>query len=207
MTEESRQIVERLRAINTEEIAFIHEREPFRFLVTVILSASNTDIAAEKSAAKLFGALPTPKDIDDADISVVEDLIRSSGLSRNKSRSIKALAHVVVTEGKIPETIPLLTKIQGIGVKTANCYLVSVLGLPGVIVDTHFARTSFRLGLSNTDDRDKCYKYIRENYPDDMWSDMSMMVNKLGRDFCHARKPDCAGCPLADLCPSRSVSA
>ncbi len=187
-----------------EEIRFIKERNPFRFLCTVILSASSTDRQAEKAEHNLNSALPTPSDILSADISLIESLINGAGLSKSKARSIKALSEVYLREGKIPESIEELTRIPGIGVKTANCYLVDILSKPGVIVDTHFARVSHRLGLTSSENRSKVYKEIRESFPCEYWARLSMTLNLHGRLYCKARKPLCRDCMLSSICPSRA---
>ena len=139
-----------------------------------------------------------------AQSSQVEELIKSAGLYKNKARSIKALAEVTLREERIPETVEELIKIPGIGVKTANCYLVDILDKPGVIVDTHFARVVHRLGLTSTDDRDKVYREIRKEFDPSMWSRLSMTANLHGRKYCKARSPLCSTCFLSSICPSKA---
>ena len=204
MESKSIEIYKKLDNAYPERIAFIEQDDPFRFLCTVILSASSTDREAMKAEQALHERLPFPRDIAEADISLIESFIKSAGLFKNKARSIKALAEVYVERGMIPETIEELTRIPGIGVKTANCYLVDILKRPGVIVDTHFARVVFRLGLTSTDDRDKVYKEIRQKFDSALWSRLSMTANLHGRVYCKARKPLCSECFLSSICPSRA---
>ena len=187
-----------------KEIRFIKQSDPFRFLCTVILSASNTDESAVKAENNLHSVLKTPKEIADADLSVIEDLIRSAGLYKSKARSIKALSAVVVEKGMIPETIDELVKIPGLGVKSANCYL-EFIGKSAVIVDTHVKRVAFRLGLSEKDDATVVYNAIRREYDESLWSRISMTLNYHGRVCCHSRKPECDACPLSSICPSISA--
>lgn len=185
-----------------EKIEFIEEKDPFKFLSTVILSASNTDISAKRSADKLFSVFPDVDAICLANTEEIEDLIRSSGLYKNKARSIKALAQYIKENGKIPESVEELTAIPGIGVKTANCYL-GFLSRPAVIVDTHFARVSYRLGLVKKKDPASIYKEIRERYDEKIWYRMSMVLNLHGRVCCLAKTPKCKVCPVSMFCPSR----
>ena len=110
----------------------------------------------------------------------------------------------IVKKVAFPETVEELIKIPGIGVKTANCYLVDILDKPGVIVDTHFARVVHRLGLTSTDDRDKVYREIRKEFDPSMWSRLSMTANLHGRKYCKARSPLCSTCFLSSICPSKA---
>lgn len=193
--------ISKIFSIYPEEIEFIPADDPFRFLCTVILSASSTDEMALRSADKLFSSHPTAKDIAGLEEEEIASYIRSSGLTKSKARSIKALSRKASEEG-IPETLEELTRLPGIGEKTASCYLVSILKKPAVIVDTHFARVASRLGLVKATTRDAIYKEVKESYPEEIWARLSMTVNKHGRTYCFARKPDCNGCPLGELCPS-----
>ena len=183
-----------------EKIEFIPQDNPFKFLVTVILSASSTDIKACKGADDLFSIAPDAKAISELPVEEIERIIHFVGLGRSKSRSIKALATVAAESGS-PETLEELTRIPGIGEKTANCYLVNILDKPGVIVDTHFARTASRLGLVKATERNAIYKEIRKDFPPEIWSRLSMTVNLHGRTYCTARTPKCSDCPLNALCP------
>lgn len=204
MEKKSIEIFNKLNEAYPEKIEFITEKDPFRFLCAVILSASSTDREAMKAEERLHERYPDPASIAEASLEEIGSLIRSAGLYRNKARSIKSLAMVVVEKGCIPESIEELTRIPGIGVKTANCYLVDILRRPGVIVDTHFARVVYRLGLTTTNDRDKVYAEIRKSFDETMWSRLSMTANLHGRLVCKARAPECDACILSSICPSRA---
>ncbi len=203
MESKSIDILKILDSYYPEKIEFIKKGDPFRFLCTVILSASSTDAGAEKAEENLHSALDSPEKIAAEKPEVIEELIKSAGLKKGKARSIKALAEVVVREKGIPEDIESLTRIPGIGVKTANCYL-EYLGKPAVIVDTHVARVAKRLGITSTDNRDASYLEIRRIYDEADWSRISMTLNLHGRKICHARKPECIRCPLSSICPSKA---
>ena len=186
-----------------KDISFLPVISPFRFLVTVMLSASTTDRQAEKAAENFFSSYPDASAIAEADEDDIEALIHSAGLSRSKARNIKRSAAYIRDHG-LPESEEELVRLPGVGEKTAACYLVSVLGRPGVIADTHFVRVAKRLGLTDTDDRNKSAKEIREHFPESMWSRLSMALNLHGRVVCHA-KPDCPSCPVSAICPSSEV--
>ncbi len=183
-----------------EEISFLPVISPFRFLVTVMLSASTTDRQAEAAAERLFSSFPFPSDIAAASEDEIEVLIHSAGLSRSKARNIRKVASYVSEHG-LPEDEEELVRFPGVGEKTAACYLVSVLGRPGVIADTHFVRVAKRLGLTDTDDRIRSAREIRERFDPSLWARLSMTVNLHGRTVCSPR-PRCTECFLSGICPS-----
>ena len=198
------EIISKLDMVFPKEIEFLPCTEPFRFLVTVILSGSSTDKMAMISAEKLFGVFPSPKAISEAKRGEIEDLIHSSGLFRAKAKNIQELSKIVVERG-IPDTLEELVKLPGVGEKTASCYLQKVKGESAVVVDTHFERTAFRLGLTHTHDRIKACKEIKDTIDKEYWNRVSDTVNNLGRKFCRP-KPSCNQCPLSNLCPKVGVN-
>ena len=198
------EIISKLDLVFPKEIEFLPCTEPFRFLVTVILSGSSTDKMAMISAEKLFGVFPGPKAISEAKREEIEDLIHSSGLFRAKAKNIQELSKIVVERG-IPDTLEELVKLPGVGEKTASCYLQKVKGESAVVVDTHFERTAFRLGLTHTHDRIKACKEIKDTIDKEYWNRVSDTVNNLGRKFCRP-KPSCNQCPLSNLCPKVGVN-
>ena len=203
MTERDQRIFSIIDKHYPEEISFLPVISPFRFLVTVMLSASTTDRQAEKAAENLFSVYPDENAIAAADADDIEKLIRSAGLSKSKSKNIKGTAEAVAASG-LPDTMEGLMSLPGVGEKTASCYMHSILGRPAVIADTHFVRVAKRLGFTDTDDRNKSAKEIRERFPESMWSRLSMALNLHGRVVCHA-KPDCRSCPVSAICPSSEV--
>lgn len=189
-----------LNAKSPEKVFFLKQTEPFRFLVTVILSGSSTDRQAELSAERLFSTFPTLEELSMATEEQIGECIHASGLFRSKAHKISLLSKIVLEKG-IPNTMEELVELPGVGEKTAACYLSSVLGQPAVVVDTHFARTARRLGLTDTDDRAKAAQEIREKFPSEYWNRLSDTVNLLGRIYCRP-KPKCEECFMAKLCPS-----
>ena len=186
-----------------KEIEFLPCNEPFRFLVTVILSGSSTDKMAALSAERLFSQYPTPKAIKEAERERIEELIHASGLYRAKAKNIQELSKIVEMNG-IPDTLEELVKLPGVGEKTASCYLQRVLGVSAVVVDTHFQRTAYRLGLTDTHDRQKAAREIKERIDEVYWNRVSDTVNALGRKCCRP-KPKCQECPVEKLCPKVDI--
>ncbi len=187
-----------------EHISFLTEEDPWRFLITVMLSASTTDRQAAKAAEALFSRFPSPESVAAADTAAIEALIRPAGLSRIKAPRIKEVSAYIAENG-LPEDKEELKTLPGIGEKTASCYAEHVLHLPAVIADTHFVRVAYRLGFTDTLDRDKAGWEIKERFPESEWSRMSMVLNLHGRTVCRPR-PDCRSCLVRALCPS-AVSA
>ena len=201
MREKEQEIFNTLDKAMPERIFFLPYTDSFRFLVTVILSQSNTDRMAEKSARALFDTYPDALSIAVADIDSIEKLIHSSGLSLSKSRTIKKTALYFLEHGE-PETREELLSIKGIGEKTASVYEERVLGGNAVVVDTHFERVSYRLGLSSTHDRNKTMREIMEKFPSSCWNRLSDTLNYLGRTICRP-KPKCVECILKESCIKR----
>ena len=182
-----------------ENISFIDEPDPWRFLITVMLSASTTDKQAVKAAAALFEEYPDAASVASASLQDIERLIHPAGLSRTKAPRIKEVSRYIAEHG-LPTCMEELEALPGIGEKTASCYVSQVLSLPAVIADTHFVRVALRLGFTDTDDRNKAAKEIRERFPEEVWYRMSMVLNLHGRTTCRP-KPLCDKCLVSSLCP------
>ena len=197
-------IINSLDSYFPQEISFLSYSNPFRYLVTVILSGSSTDRMAEISAERLFSVFADASSLKDAKVEEIEELIHASGLFRAKAKNIQELSKIVVERG-IPDTLEELMKLPGVGEKTASCYLQKVKGESAVVVDTHFERTAFRLGLTHTHDRIKACKEIKDTIDKEYWNRVSDTVNNLGRKFCRP-KPCCNQCPLSNLCPKVGVN-
>jgi endonuclease-3 len=181
----------------------LYYRNPFELLVATMLSAQCTDAQVNKVTRKLFKTFKTPSDYAAAPVKKIEKLIHSTGLFRSKAKNIKACAEAILTHhaGAVPESLENLVKLPGVGRKTANVVRGAAFGRPGLVVDTHVARISQRLGLTENRDPVKIEQDLMRLVPAKEWSDFSLRLIFFGRETCKARKPACPDCPLNALCP------
>jgi endonuclease III len=177
---------------------------PFELLIAVILSAQTTDAGVNKVTPELFRSYPGAAELAAAEQNHVEEIIHSTGFYRVKARNIIMTAVALKERGdtSLPDNMKDLTALPGVGRKTANVILYHIFNLPAIIVDTHFKRVSNRLGFTKFTEPEKIEKQLSKAIPKEIQSDFSMTLNLHGRKYCFARKPDCAGCPLRDICPS-----
>ena len=177
---------------------------PLELAVAAILSAQCTDKRVNLVTPALFRKNRTAADWAKTPQDVLESEIRSTGFFRNKAKNIRALCAELEKNhgGRIPDDLDVLITLPGIGRKTANLLIATAYGKPGIIVDTHFRRLSQRLGLTKNDDPDKIEFDLKALLPEKDWSDFSHCMVFHGRRCCFARKPNCPGCPVKDLCPS-----
>ena len=192
-----------LRTIYPEVHTALAYETPFQLLVATILSAQSTDKQVNRVTAKLFQHLQTPADFANAPIRSLEKYIRSTGFFRNKARNIKNCSKVLVQDynSQLPQSLAEMVKLPGVGRKTANVVLGAAFGIAGVVVDTHVARLSGRLGLSEYTDPVKIEFNLMKIVPKRAWNDFSLQLIFFGRDTCTARKPKCPTCALNELCP------
>jgi endonuclease-3 len=202
-------IADRLaRAYPDVECPLVHSNN-FELLVAVILSAQCTDAAVNKVTPELFSRYPIPVTLSRAPVADIESLIRTLGLFHAKAKSLKRCAQQLVEEfqSQVPATMAELTRLAGVGRKTANVILGHAYNQPGIAVDTHCKRLSRRLGLTRHEDPVKIEKDLARILPPAQWTDFSHRLILHGRRICHARKPACRKCELNELCPSRIASA
>ena len=156
----------------------------------------------------LFARFPDARALAAAPLAELEELVRSTGFFRNKARNLLGMAQAVVADhdGRIPETMDELTRLPGVGRKTANVVLGNAFGRnEGIVVDTHVQRLSGRLGLTREEDPVKIERDLLPLVPRAEWTLWSHLLILHGRRICNARKPRCGDCVLADLCPSATV--
>lgn len=182
----------------------LHHRNPFELLVATILSAQCTDEMVNRVTPELFRRFPAPEELARASPREIANIIHSLGLFRAKARSLKRCAQQLVKDykGEVPSTMAELTKLAGVGRKTANVILGHAFGVPGIAVDTHAKRLSRRLGLTRQENPDRIEQDLMALLPDREWTPFSHRLILHGRRICHARKPKCEICVLNDLCPS-----
>ena len=183
-------------------------RNNFELLVAVMLSAQCTDAAVNKVTPALFRRYANPAALAGAALSDIESLIRTLGLFRAKARSLQRCAKQLVEDfaGAVPSTMDELTRLAGVGRKTANVVLGHAFDIPGIAVDTHCKRLSRRLGLTRQQDPVKIEKDLAQILPPKEWTNFSHRLIIHGRRVCYARKPVCQRCGLNELCPSREIS-
>ncbi len=180
----------------------LYYKNPFELLVATILSAQCTDKQVNTATKVLFKKLKTPNDFAGAPLETLEKLIRPTGYFRNKARNIKNCASMLVGKYncEVPSKLDELVKLPGVGRKTANVVLGAAFGIQGIVVDTHVARISKRLELTENNNPVKIEFDLMEIIPKKEWSDFSLRLIFFGRAICKARKPACPTCPLCDLC-------
>ncbi len=199
-------IVDGLRRLYPDATCELDHKTPYQLLVATILSAQCTDARVNLVTPEVFRRWPTPKALAAADAEDVEAVIRPTGFFRNKAKSLRGMARGLVEDhgGKVPRTMAEMLELPGVARKTANVVLGTAYGLPtGVVVDTHVARLSQRLGLTRQTDPKKIEQELMAQLPEEEWIDFSHRLIWHGRRVCTARKPRCAACPLP--CPSRQA--
>jgi len=182
---------------------------PLELLIATILSAQCTDVRVNMVTKELFKKYTSVEDWVRADISQIEQDIRSTGFYRNKAISIKNSCEKILEEfgGKVPNTMQELLTLPGVGRKTANCVLGDAFGIPGITCDTHVIRLSRRLALSENSDAVKLEFDLAEIVPEKKWTLFSHLLISHGRNICKARKPDCQNCPISGYCPAANNPA
>ena len=183
------------------ELKFV---SPFQLLVATVLSAQTTDVSVNLVTPLLFAKYPTPEDLAAANPETVEEILKPTGFYRAKTRAVIGLSATLRDRfgGQVPRRLKDLVTLPGVGRKTANVVLGNAFGVPGITVDTHFGRLSRRFGWTESDDPVKVEHEVGELIPKSDWVLLSHRLIWHGRRICHARKPACGACPVADWCPS-----
>lgn len=187
---------------------FLDHTNPFRLVISVLLSAQTTDAQVNRVTPELFRRFPTPEAMAAASPEEVAKIIRSLGFYKTKARHCVEAAQAIVADfgGEVPHTMAELTSLPGVGRKTANIVLNVSFGIvEGIAVDTHVNRIAHRLGLSpKTHEREplKTEQDLLAILPRELWGPVNHQWIRHGRDTCTARAPKCDGCALEDICPS-----
>ena len=183
-------------------------KTPFQLLVATILSAQCTDKRVNMVTPALFKRYRTAAALAAANPEELEELIKSTGFFRNKSKSLIRMSAAVAERhgGRIPDELDALVKLPGVGRKTANVVLGNAYDKnEGVVVDTHVGRVSARLGLTKETDAVKIEQDLMRLFPRDRWTMLAHLLIEHGRTICDARRPKCEMCFLNDVCPSSTV--
>ena len=207
-------LVRRARRINrelTELYPDVHTElnfsGPLELLVATILSAQTTDKRVNLVTPVLFARYRTAADYAAADRGEMEKIIQSTGFFRAKTSSLLGLGQALCERfgGEVPASLAELVTLPGVGRKTANVVLGNAFGIPGITVDTHFARLSRRFGWTRQTDPVKIEADVGALFPPREWTNLSHRLIWHGRRVCHARRPACGACELARLCPSYGI--
>ena len=198
-------ILQRLKAEYPDAHCELDYRTPYELLVATILSAQCTDARVNLVTPEFFRRWPTPRSLAQAAEAEVQDVIRSTGFFRNKTRSLLGMAAGLMEQhaGEVPSEMTALRALPGVGRKTANVVLGNAFGInDGVTVDTHVQRLSARLRLSTRLGAEKVEQDLMTLIPRADWTLISHLLIWHGRRVCIARKPRCPECVVNDLCPS-----
>lgn len=210
--EEKQQVAEICRILNetygTDYKCYLNHENAWQLLIATMLSAQCTDARVNIVTKDLFVKYPTLQAFADADIKELEKDIYSTGFYNNKAKNIIGCAKKLISEygGEVPSDIESLTKLDGVGRKTANVIRGNIYHEPSIVVDTHVKRISRLLGLTDSDDPVKIEHELMEKLPKEQWILYNIQIITLGRTICIARRPKCAECALNRVCPSANVT-
>lgn len=178
--------------------------DPFRALISTVLSQRTRDKVTYIATDKLFSIYSTPSTLADADTDDIEALIREVGFYKTKASRIKEIARIIHNEykDKVPDDMETLLTLPGVGRKTANCVLVNGFGQDAIAVDTHVHRISNRLGLVITKTPEDTEKELYKTIPKKHWRYLNEFLVRFGQDICRPVGPKCGECPIVELCPT-----
>lgn len=176
--------------------------DPFRVLISTILSQRTREENTELASKRLFAKYRTPRELAEAPVREIEELIRPAGFYRVKALKIREISSIILKRygGKVPSTMGELLSLPGVGQKTANCVLAYGFQIPALPVDTHVHRISNRLGLVSTRSPLETEETLKLIFSPETWSEVSLLMINFGRDICQPRIPKCNICGLKDIC-------
>jgi len=204
----SLEILIRLKQLYPEATCTLNYQSQVQLLVATILSAQCTDERVNQVTPDLFEQFPDAVALANAEIEVLENLVRSTGFYRNKAKNIQGACRLIVEKfnGEVPQRMEELLELPGVARKTANVVSAHAYGInQGVTVDTHVKRLTRRLGLTEHQDPIRIERDLIRLLPQEDWENWSIRLIYHGRAICKARKPECDACILVDLCPSADL--
>lgn len=202
------EVESRLRQLHPQAKYELDFETPFQLLVATILAARCTDERVNRVTRVLFARYPDPQALADAEIEEVEEVVRPTGSYKTKARAIQGAARELLARfgGRVPQTMSEMVTLPGVARKTANVVLTMAFGIPsGVIVDSHVARVSQRMGLTRHEKAEKIEEDLMRMLPKDDWTHFGPALVLHGRYVCKAQSPRCGECPMEDICPKRGV--
>ncbi len=204
MTKKERALaaVQMLEEVYPEAVCSLEYAHPYELLIATRLSAQCTDARVNIVTEELFKKYPTLSSLAEASVEEIEAIIKPCGLFHTKARDIVNLSRMLIEQygGELPDSLEELTKLPGVGRKTANLVMGDVFGKPAVVTDTHCIRISGRLGLTKETDPYKVEMDLKKLLPPEKSSDFCHRLVHFGREFCKARGPQCTACPLRSIC-------
>ncbi len=206
--EYAKEILSRLKREYPDARTELDYETPLQLLMATILSAQCTDKRVNMVTPLLFKTFPTVAALADAPQEKLEEIIKSTGFFRNKSKSLIGLGKALVERhgGQVPDSMEALVELPGVGRKTANVILGNAFRKnEGIVVDTHVGRLSLRLGLTKQTDPVKVEQDLMPLFPREDWALLAHLLIFHGRRVCFARSPNCEMCVLNDICPSSTV--
>ena len=188
---------------NPDAASELEFRNSFELIVAVVLSAQCTDKRVNIVTKGLFAQFPTPEAMAKAEVSEIQELIKSVSYPNNKAKHLSGLAKMLVSDfnGQVPDTMEELTRLPGVGRKTANVILAIVYDQPAMAVDTHVFRVANRIGLvKNATTPFEVEKQLTAHFPNNIIPKAHHWLILHGRYVCHSRKPDCENCGIKEAC-------
>lgn len=201
-------LLSRLREAHPDARYELNWSTPFELLVATILAAQCTDERVNRVTATLFQKYPGPQAFAEANTSELEEDLKPTGFYKQKAKSVQGMSRELLAKfgGEVPRSMEGLVTLPGVARKTANVVLNTAFNLPsGVIVDTHVARVSQRLGLTKKEKPEEIEQELMKLVPQDQWTFFGPATVLHGRYTCTARKPKCEECAFNDLCPKIGV--
>jgi endonuclease-3 len=198
------EILRILKELYPEVKSALNFSNPFELLIATILSAQCKDDTVNVVTKELFNKLKTPKDYIDIPLDELEKMIYKTGFYKQKAKSIKNCCQYIINNynGEVPADFDKLTKLPGVGRKTASVVAGNAFNIPSIAVDTHVKRLSNLLKLTKSQNPDIIEFDLKKLYPENEWINLSHYLIYHGRNICIARKPKCELCKISHLCPS-----
>ena len=198
-------IIEELEKLYPQDLCSLQYPIPHELLISVRLSAQCTDARVNQVVPPLFAKYPSIDSFAKADVADIEQMIRSCGFYHTTARAIVEMCKMLRDKynGIVPDSIEELTKLPGVGRKTANLICGDIYGQPSYVCDTHCIRITNLLGLTTSKDPYKVEMQLREKIPPEKSTGFCHRMVLLGREYCIARRPQCGKCPLQPYCPGK----
>lgn len=199
--------LDRLEETYPEAHCALDHLNPWQLLAATILSAQCTDVRVNLVTPELFKRFPDPASMMKAELTEVEELIRSTGFFRNKAKSLIGCATELnrIHKGQVPQEMAALVALPGVGRKTANVVLGNAFDVPGMVVDTHVGRIARRLGWATARTAEGIEEQLCKLLPPDRWTQTAHVLIFHGRQCCRAQTAWCSACPVVDRCPQVGV--